>query len=497
MSEPYRELIEQMKDIARLASVAQLLDWDQETYMPRRGVSARAEQAALVAGLVHERLVSEDIRRRLEDARVAQSDATAWANVREARRAYARAAKLPTDLVKEIAHSSSLAKEAWQEARKSNDFGRFAPLLGKLVELKRRVAELVGYEGEPYDALLDEFEPGAKTREIESIFADLRRQTVALLDRLRAGKAPDDTILRRMYPEPQQRLLSQRMAEAIGFDFERGRADVSVHPFCLTIGGPSDVRITTRYEERFLPSALFGTLHECGHALYEQGLPEDHLFEPIGEAVSLGVHESQSRLWENLVGRNRAFWTFHFPALTRLFPDALRGVTLDDFYRAINRVKPSLIRVEADEVTYNLHIILRFELERALFRGELAVADLPAAWNERMTRTVGVTPQRDADGCLQDIHWALGAFGYFPTYTLGNLYAAQFFEQARRDIPDLTDRIAANDHEALLSWLRTNIHQHGRQYRAHELVQRVTGSPLSCEPFVRYITRKCEEVYGL
>jgi len=492
----YQTLIERMKDIGRLSGVSQLLDWDQETYMPRGGVAARAEQSALLAGLIHERLVADETRRLLDDVTVHDDDFVAVTNVREARRVYERASRIPTELVKEIAHTSSLAKDAWGEARSRDEFARFSPWLIKLVALKRRVADLIGYETEPYDALMDEFEPGAKAAVLETIFAELREKTVALLQRIQASpRPPDDTILSQTFPEERQRVLSSRMAEAVGFDLARGRADVSAHPFCTTIGGPLDVRITTRYQERFLPSALFGTLHECGHALYEQGLPEGRRGEPIGEAVSLGIHESQSRLWENLVGRSRAFWKFHYSSLLELFPDTLYNVSLDDFYRAINKVKPSLIRVEADEVTYNLHIILRFELERALFRDRLSVEDLPSAWNEGMTQTVGVTPKRDADGCLQDIHWSMGAFGYFPTYTLGNLYAAQFFERAREDVPDLFDAIADNDHRPLLQWLRENIHQHGRRFRAGELVLRVTGRPLSCDSFVRYVTGKCADVY--
>lgn len=498
MPDAYQQLLDRVRDIGRLRMVEELLSWDQETYMPKHGAGARAEQLALLAGLAHERLVADETRALLDAASPDPDDHVACTNVRETRREYDRVAKVPTDLVKEIARTSSLSKEAWATAREQSDFSKFAPFLTKLLELKKQVAEHIGYDDEPYDALLDEFEPGAKSADIETLFADLRERTVSLLQRvLDSPSQPDASILSRHYPTARQEELSRKMAETLNFDFDSGRADVSVHPFCTTIGGCGDVRITTRYNERFLPSALFGTMHETGHALYEQGLPGDHIFTPAGEAVSLGIHESQSRLWENLVGRSKAFWTYHLDGVKRLFPEALGEVSLDDFYRAINAVTPSFIRVEADELTYTLHIVLRFEIERAMFNGALAAADVPAAWNEGMKRTLGITPPNDRQGCLQDIHWSMGAFGYFPTYALGNLYGAQFFRQAQSDIPDLFERIAQNDHQPLLDWLRTHIHCHGRRYRAGELVELVTGQPLSVKPFMSYVTEKFSQIYSL
>lgn len=498
MQDAYEELMTRVTDVGRLHSIEALLDWDQETYMPGDGVAARAEQAALIAAIAHDRLVSDKTRSLLDRAVASDGDFVAETNLRETRRAFDRAARIPTDLVKEIARTSSLAKDAWARAREQSRLSEFAPFLEKLVALKKQVAEHIGYETEPYDALMDEYEPGAQAEKIATLFAELCNATVGLLEKIVAsGTRPDTSILEREYPEPGQRQLSRRMAEALNFDFSAGRADVSVHPFCTTIGGSGDVRITTRYQERFLSSALFGTLHETGHALYEQGLPRQHTCTPMGEAVSLGIHESQSRMWENLVGRSRAFWTFHWDELKRTFPEALADVSLDEFCAAINAVQPSLIRVEADELTYNLHIAVRFELERALFDGSLAVGDVSAAWNEKMTKFLGVTPTNDAEGCLQDIHWSMGAFGYFPTYALGNLYASQFFEQAQKDIPDLDTRIAVNDHRPLLTWLREKIHVHGQRYRADELVERVTGRPLSIESFMTHVTNKYSEVYGI
>ena len=498
MASDYDQLMDRVKDIGRLRAIEQLLEWDQETQMPRSGVQPRAESAALIAGLAHERLIGEELRSLLDTASADESDFAVQTNLREMRRTVARSVNIPTALVKDIAQTSILAKDAWASARKTSDFGEFAPFLAKLIDLKKRMAECIGYDTEPYDALMDEFEPGARAADIEQLFASLREATVGLLERVRgASQRPDTSILARKYPIDRQVRLSRKMAETLGFDFTAGRADVSVHPFCTTIGGCSDVRITTRYDEQFLSGALFGTVHETGHALYEQGLLREHTFTPMGEAVSLGIHESQSRMWENMVGRGRPFWSYHWGGLKAVFPESLGDLSLEEFYGAINAVEPSFIRVEADELTYNLHIILRFELERALFNDSLNVEDVPAAWNEKMSTSLGITPKNDAEGCLQDIHWSLGAFGYFATYALGNLYAAQFFAQARKDIPELYDRIAANDHKPLLGWLRKNIHQHGRRFRAGELVERVTGSPLSIEPFVSYVTEKYSEVYGL
>jgi carboxypeptidase Taq len=498
MSSAYEKLMDRVKDAARLESIAALLDWDQETYMPEAGVSARADQISLVSGLRHDTLVCDETRALIEEADAKPDDHVATTNLREVRRVFDRESKIPTELVKEIAHTTTLAKQAWARARERDDFGEFAPLLTKVVTLKRRVVDLIGYETDPYDALMDEFEPGAKAAEVEAVFEDLVAATVKLLDRIReATHKPDPGILHGSFPRAGQETLSRKMAEHIRFDSTRGRADVSVHPFCTTIGGSDDVRITTRYDEGFLSPALFGTLHEVGHALYEQGLDPAHRFTPMGEATSLGIHESQSRLWENLVGRSRVFWECHFEAVQRLFPDALGGVTLDAFHGALNAVTPSLIRVEADEVTYNLHIVLRFEIERALIDGSLDTADLPRVWNEKFTEYFGITPPTNREGCLQDIHWSIGALGYFPTYALGNLYAAQFFQQAGRDIPDLDARILANDHGALLDWLRTNIHRHGRRFRAAELVERVTGKPLSIEPYMSHVESNCAEVYGI
>ena len=464
--------------------------------MPSKGVGGRAELSSLIAGLAHDMLIADETRSLLEKAGQTAGDETAATNVRETIRVLERESKVPTKLVKEIAESSALAKDAWVRARQESDFSLFASHLDRMVDLKKQLAEHVGYEADPYDALIDEFEPGTTAAMVEAVFKQVSALTVGLLEKI--GQSPvkaDRSILERHYPRAAQEQLSRQMAEALGFDFSAGRADETAHPFCTTIGANSDVRITTRYLEDFLPSSLFGTMHEVGHGLYEQGLLAEHAFTPMGQAISLGIHESQSRMWENMVGRSRPFWNHHYAKLQSMFSESLAGVPLDDFYRAINCVTPSFIRVEADEITYNLHIILRFEIERELFKGGLAVKDVPQAWNDRFKQLFGITPPDDAQGVLQDIHWSMGIFGYFPTYALGNLYAAQFFEQANRDIPDLAANIEANKHGVLLEWLRENIHRHGQRFRADELVQRVTGEPLSVAPFERYLTQKYGAIY--
>lgn len=498
MADPYSSFLQHVREIHTLRTIGGLLEWDQETCMPRRGAADRAEQLALIAGLEHRKRTSEELGNLLSQLeRERPSDDFARAtNIREMRRSFDRAVKIPAALVEEIARVSALAKDAWVKARKESRFADFAPHLERLLDLKRQVARHVGYTTEPYDALMDEFEPGAQSAEIERVFDGLKREQAPLAVALaKAPRQPDASILTREFPQAGQERFNRLIADALGFDFNAGRIDVSTHPFCMGLT-PCDVRLTTRYDERFIPAALFGTMHEAGHGLYEQGLDPAHVNTPMAAAVSLGIHESQSRMWENVVGRSRPFWQHYYPLLQLEFP-ALKGVPLDAWYFAINAVRPSFIRVEADEVTYNLHIMLRFDLERRLISGKLPVKDVPAAWNDGMQALLGITPASDAEGCLQDIHWSMGIFGYFPTYALGNLYAAQFFAQAQRDIPDLEARIARGELRPLLEWLRAKIHRHGQRYRANELVQVVTGRPLSPQPFIDYLNAKFRPLYGI
>ena len=500
--ELYAELCQEAQKTATLSSCASLLGWDEQTYMPSGGAEHRANQVGLLAGMIHERNTSPRIGELLGQLEASDlgraTDSSQAANIREMRRDYTRATKLPRRLVEELSRVTTLGQHAWVEARKASDFSQFLPWLEKIVALKREEATTVGYgTGVPYDALLDEYEPGATTAQINQLFGPLREALVPLIARIReAGKTPPVEILERSYPVEQQRSFSKFVAGQIGFCFEQGRLDETAHPFCSGIG-PGDVRLTTRYNPRHFPSAFFGVLHEAGHGIYEQNLPAESFGTPLGQATSLGIHESQSRMWENFVGRGRPFWKHFFPSAQAVFPEALGNVGLDDFLFAINDVRPSFIRVEADEATYNLHIMLRFELERDIVSGALEPKDVPQAWNAAFTRDFGITPPKDSQGCLQDIHWSFGGIGYFPTYTLGNMYAAQFFEAAKVDMGDLPAMLSRGEYQPLKHWLRRNIHQHGKRYRAAELVQRVTGKQLTHDALLRHLTSKYSEMYGL
>ncbi len=497
----YEELINASKEISLLNSCASILNWDQRTYMPPQGNQHRAAQLSLIAGMTHEKFVSPRIGELLSECEksdiVKDAEAPQAANVREIRHRYDKETKLPKTLVEELVKTTSLAEKEWETARKNSDFKSFVPSLEKVVELTKQVAECYGYKGEPYNALLDNYEPGATTEEVSVIFEALRKDLVELLGKIKsAKKKPDVSIIERAYPVELQRVFGEAVAAAIGYDFTAGRLDVTIHPFCDGTG-PGDTRITTRYNPNRLNDALFGIMHEAGHALYEMGIDKWHHFgTPMGEAVSLGVHESQSRMWENQVGRSREFWVYFLPQAKKIFRDALHDVSLDAFYGAVNYVTPSYIRVEADEATYNLHILLRFEMERALLKGDLKVKDLAGEWNSRFEKYFGIKVDKDSNGCLQDVHWSAGLIGYFPTYTLGNLNSAQFFAKAKKDIPDLMKQFERGDFSGLLGWLRTNIHQHGSQYRAKDLVKRVTGQPLSHKPLMDYMTAKFGEIYG-
>jgi carboxypeptidase Taq len=496
-SKNYQKLIERVKEIQIATSIEGLLDWDQETCMPPKATETRAAQMAFAAGIGHERLIDKKFGRLLEKVeQEVDSDPVVATNVREVRRVYDRKVKLPTKLVQAIANATTLAKEAWVKARADANFPLFAPHLEKLLDLKRQVAEKVGYTTEPFDALMDEFEPGARAADVQKVFDAVKAELVPLVQAVQsAPRQPKTSLLERSCPPAKQAQFGRWIAQQMGYDFEAGRLDVSAHPFCSSFS-PHDVRITTRYDEHYLPTSLFGIMHEAGHALYEQGLDPAHAFTPAGQSVSLGVHESQSRLWENFVGRSRPFWHYYLAPLKAEFP-SLADVGLDDWYFAINAVRPSFIRVEADEVTYALHIMLRFDLERQMIADKVKVRDVPAAWNEGMRQLLGITPANDADGCLQDIHWSLGTFGYFPTYALGNLYAAQFFEAARRALPDLDAQLAHGELHPLREWLRENIHRHGQRYRAAELVGVVTGQPLSPAAFLKYLSAKFRPLYGI
>jgi carboxypeptidase Taq len=499
-TQTYRDLLTELKEIALLGSVNSVLGWDERTQLPPRGTEHRAAQSSLLARMVHERFTSPRIDELLcaveESSLVSDPGSDAAANVRETRRSYDRARKLPASLVEEMTRVAVLAQQVWGEAKQKSHYAAFEPWLGKTLDLKRQEAKCVGYASEMYDALLDEFEPGETTANLRKTFEQLRASLVVLIGKIGdSGKKAPLEILERSYAPEAQQKLARAAAEAVGFDFQAGRLDVSLHPFCTGLG-PGDTRMTTRYDPKYFGDAFFGVLHETGHGLYDQGLPAQHFGTPLGEAISLGIHESQSRMWENLVGRGRAFWKHFMPLARGAFPEQLKDVSDDQWYFAINDIRPSLIRTEADEATYNLHVLLRFELEQALLNGQLSTKELPEAWKQKMQQYLGVIPPDDARGCLQDIHWSGGAIGYFPTYTLGNLYAAQFFEQASRDIAGLEEHFARGHFAPLLSWLREKIHGHGKRYRAAELVKRITGKELSAEPLLRHLRRKAE-LYGI
>jgi carboxypeptidase Taq len=497
----FQQLTTRFREWSLLNSCASLLGWDERTYLPPGGVDHRAQQMTLLARMGHEALTAPEMSELLERVegacRTDSPNLDAAATLREIRRLQHRAVKLPRRLVEELAGCVIHSQQGWQEARQASDFASFQPWLEKIVALKREEAQAVTYRDSPYDALLDEYEPGATARDIRALFADLRAELTPLIAGIvQSGKHPDRTILARSFPADRQEKFGKAAAELIGFDFASGRLDITTHPFCCSIG-PGDCRITTRYHPQRFGDGFFGILHEAGHGIYEQGLDPRHFGLPLGMHASLGIHESQSRLWENQVGRSRSFWEFFLPQAQQAFSESLGGLRLDAFLAAVNDVRPSYIRVEADEATYNLHVILRFELEEALLRGDLQPADVPDAWNEKFKESFGIVPPDAAQGCLQDIHWSMGGLGYFPTYTLGNLYAAQFMEQARRDLGDLDADFRRGEFGRLKSWLNSKIHQQGMRYRAGDLCAQITGKSLSHRPFMHYLREKFSPLYGL
>ena len=501
-AERYDALAGRLRGTALLRSCGSVLGWDEQTYLPPGGVGHRSEQMALLAGKAHAEATDPslgELLAELESDDLGDPDDAVAVNVREARREYDRATCLPRRLVEELSRVTTLSQQVWVEARREQDFPSFLPWLVQVVALKREEAEAVGFaeDGELYDALLDHYEPGATSAWVDSIFDPLRAETVCLLDAIRGSQVePEIEILKRHYPVDVQREIGTRAAERIGFCFDEGRLDVAAHPFCSGFG-PGDCRLTTRYDPQHFPGAFFGTMHEAGHGIYEQGLDRQAYGTAMGESCSLGIHESQSRMWENFVGRGELFWDGFYEETQASFPAALGEVSRERFVAAINDVRPSMIRVEADEVTYNLHIMLRFELERQLVSGNLQPADVPGAWNETFTRDFGITPENDAEGCLQDIHWSGGMIGYFPTYALGNIYAAQFYAAARREVGDFEAGFARGEFAELRNWLRQKIHRRGRQFPAGRLVEVVTGEPPCYRPLVKHLSERFRPLYRL
>ena len=493
------QLLARYNDVRLLGQANAVLGWDQQCYMPHGGGAARAAQTSVLSRITHEMFTSPDMGALLAAAE--GDNAGAESNTKDAqilrvlRRDYDQETKLPTDLVESLTRESMLAHEVWVDARKNDDFKTFAPTLQKLLDLVRRQADCLGYDETPYDALLDRYEPGLKSSDASKVFDSIKPVIASILAKVRATPEIDDSVLRRVFPEAQQIAFGERVVRYLGFDFNHGRQDKAVHPFCTGLDR-TDVRITTRIEENWLPCALMGTMHEAGHGMYEQGfLPEDD-GTPLGSAVSLGFHESQSRLWENTVGRSQAFWNKFYPELQAAFPGVLDDVSLAQFYKAINKVQPSLIRVEADEVTYNLHVLMRFELEKQLIEGTLAVKDLPDAWNAKVKEYLGIDVPNNAQGCLQDVHWSAGLIGYFPTYSVGTVLAAQLYDAALAQTPGLATDIENADYSRLLGWMRTNVHHPGRRFLPTELVEKSCNAPFSAEPYIVYLTTKYGAIYG-
>jgi carboxypeptidase Taq len=495
------ELRERMAEVSDLDNVSQLLEWDQQTMMPVRGAGLRAEALATLQRVSHEKFVSAETGALLDAAAVslngAAPDSDEAALVRVTRRRWEKARRVPTELAADLARAASIGQEAWVKARAESDFGAFAPYLERNLELARRYVECFEDYDCAYDVLLDDYEPGISTATVAGLFAELKSELVPLIAALAEhSDRVDDSVVHGSFPIDRQRQLVAEVVQRMGFEDSGWRIDTAVHPFAVSFGS-QDVRITTRWDESFFPMALYGAMHECGHGLYEAGIAPTLQRTPLGHAESLGLHESQSRLWENMVGRGRPFCGVLAPRIAELLGGPLAGLDRDTLYRAVNRVHPSFIRVEADEATYSLHIVLRFELEQELIEGRLAVKDLPEAWNARFKQYLGLDVPDDANGVLQDVHWSSGMIGYFPTYALGNLIGGQLWERAHHDIADLDEQLAAGELGGLREWLREHVHRHGAKFTMTEMLERVVSGPIEVPPFVAYLKRKLGDVYEL
>ncbi len=498
--------IEQLKAIdkreALWSSIMSVLSWDMETEMPAAASPWRGEQLTLLTEHGLERLMDPARKQLFDDLGCAPENPCGTVAKTDVERAlvkghyqyYTKTVKLPKELLLEMSQHQVASQQVWVEAREKSDFSLFEPYLTKTVDLLRKKAEILGYTDHIYDALLDDYEEGLTSKEVTRVFQEMKEYLVDLYRRLEKVDQGSNSVLYKEYDKAKQDIFGREVAKDMGFDFSRGVMKESVHPFTNGVGA-CDTRFTTRYTEPSVSSPLFSTIHETGHALYEQGYAKELEGTTLAGGHSLSIHESQSRFWENIICRSQEFWNCYYPRFQELFPEQTKGVSVKDFYRAINRVESSMIRVDADEVTYGLHIILRFELEMALIAGELEVKDLPNAWNSKMEELLGVIPANDAEGVLQDVHWPWGMIGYFPAYALGNLYSAQFYEKMVLDIPELPQYIEQGNLAPITDWLRTNIHQYGSVYTAGECIERVTGKPLSVEPYKRYLEKKYGELF--
>ncbi|PFN97787.1 carboxypeptidase M32 [Bacillus sp. AFS076308] len=487
--------------ITHYSSILGLADWDQKVIAPKKGRNVFAKATGTLRTEIFQLSVSPEMGHLLEtltlEKHYSQLDQATRAKVREYKTYYQKSKAIPADLFKEYSILTAQANDAWEEARENNDFASYLPFLEKIIDYKRQFAKIYGYNEHPYDALLDEFEPGLTVKRLDPLFAKLRESSVQLLERIRKNGQPTKVkVFDQSFDIEKQKAFNRFILPLIGFDMQAGRLDETVHPFAQTVN-IGDVRLTTRYLEKNVRSALFGTIHEAGHGIYEQHVNPIYEETVLQSGASFGIHESQSRFLENMIGRSREFWHFFFQKLNEYFPEQLKDVTVEEFYRAVNTVQPSLIRVEADELTYNLHIMLRYEIEKALIGGEIEARDLPAVWNQKMMDYLGISPGTDTEGVLQDVHWSFGGIGYFPSYSLGNLYAAQILRAVQKDIPDLYSNIEKGKFEIIQEWLKGNIHQYGKLYTPNELIVKVTGEELNADYLIDYLEKKYTEIYCL
>ena len=500
LSPKMQQLHDLVAELLDLEHISAVLSWDQLVYLPSGGTEERGIQSALLGRIMHEKFTTDEIGQLIADLEDEVGDLDADTDearsVKVVKRKYEKQTKVPVPMLMEIIKATTAANDAWVKAREKSDYTIFQPHLQTIVDLRSQYADLFKPYDHIYDPLLDDFEPGMKTADVKQIFDALKPQQVELISAIMEKEPPDNAFIKQHYKEEFQEIFGRYVITRFGYDWQRGRLDEAPHPF-TTEFGLGDVRITTRYLKEDAGSSIFSTMHEAGHAMYGQGLPEKYQRHPLAGYSSLAIHESQSRMWENLVGRSKEFWSYFYPSLQMLFPQYLGEVDVEDFYRGINRVEPSLIRVEADEATYNLHIMLRLEIEIGLMEGTIEVKDLPEIWNDRMQEYLGKRPENDAEGVLQDIHWSGGMIGYFPTYALGNLVSVQLWDKMVAEHPGIPDEISRGQFDTILNWMREHIHQYGSKYEPQELILKATGSKITPEPYIRYLNKKYGEIYQL
>lgn len=492
-----QELLDRIKPIYNIGQVMELLHWDQQVMMPEDGIKARSQQISTLSRIRHQLLADEELSTIIEEESRKDQDERGKAVLREVGREHEKAKKVPMELIEKMSEKESEALDAWKKAREKDDFDQFAPHLEEMVELKREYAAKIDPDEEPYKVLFRDYEPYLEFDRMDEILETLREELTDFLERIKQeGDDIETDAFEGSFEKDEQIELNKDIAEKLGYDRDRGRLDVSAHPF--TSGNQFDCRITTRYNEEDIMEGILPTIHETGHALYQLGLPEEEYGTPLGEARDLSVHESQSRLWENHVGRSRPFQEFVLGVLEQRFPEKFEDVTVQECYESVNQVyERNPIRVNADELTYHLHIVLRYELERKLVNGEITVEELPGRWNDKMEELLGFRPENDAEGVLQDVHWSQGAIGYFPTYSLGSIMAAQVYEAASSEIEDLDKNMENGEFEPLLEWLRHNIHSYGKQLKTEQLIEKATGEKPNPEYFLDYIREKYSQIYGL